>query len=125
MGKFEENWKEAFKEAEVSPSDSVWANIDHDLANADSKVMKKKVLLYQRLVAASIFFTLLAGTYGVYKWNDTNSKLTVQKTSKDKPSQQPSGKSNQDLLRSKSAREVEPRTLEKNDRAQKSESSSI
>jgi len=123
MGKFEKNWEEVFKEAEISPSDTVWANIDRDLANADGKVMKKKVLLYQRLAAASIFFALLGGIYGVYKWNDADSNLTFQKTSKDTLSERSSGRSDQNLLRSKSTGEI-PHALNESDRAQKNESSS-
>ena len=41
--RFEESWKDSFKDAEVSPSDSLWTNIELDIEKAEGKVMKKRV----------------------------------------------------------------------------------
>ncbi len=109
MGKFEESWKEVFKKAEVSPSDSVWATIDRGLAGADGKSMKKRVVVYQRIAAASLLFALLAGSFGVYRWSSTPSKLTLQKSIKDKPLEQGHQKlvgKGKSLLGSKSEKET-------------------
>jgi hypothetical protein len=56
--KFEESWKEAFDGSEMNPSDSVWSNIDLKL---DNEKMKRRVVYYQRLAAASVIFALLLG----------------------------------------------------------------
>src|SRR5260221_46452 len=80
MGKFEENWKEVFEGTEVAPSDLVWANIDRDLANADSEAMKKRIVLYQRVAAASVLFAILAGSFGIYRWRDNDPQLAQRET---------------------------------------------
>src|SRR3954465_2187725 len=56
--KFEERWQEAFEGSEMTPSDSVWSNIDLKL---DNEKMKRRVVYYQRLAAASVIFALLLG----------------------------------------------------------------
>ncbi len=85
MGKFEDSWKEVFGRAEVSPADSVWSKIDHDLANADTFDLKRRVVLYQRVAAVSILFALLAGSFGFYRWRVDNSKFTQQKSVEHNP----------------------------------------
>lgn len=77
--KFEEEWRETFEGAEVTPSDAVWTGIDLELANAESSSMKKRIVFYQRLAAASILFALLVGGFGLYRWNETE-KLVAYKS---------------------------------------------
>jgi len=72
MGKFEKNWKEVFEGTELSPSDAVWVNINRDLAAAEGETMKKRIVLYQRIAAASVLFALLIGSLGIYQWTDTS-----------------------------------------------------
>lgn len=76
--KFEEEWRDAFEGAEVTPSNAVWTGIDLELANAESSSMKKRVVFYQRLAAAAVLFALLVGGFGVYRWNE-NEKLVADK----------------------------------------------
>ena len=38
--KFDEDWKEAFEKAEVSPSDLVWSGLDQKLTQAEGDEMK-------------------------------------------------------------------------------------
>lgn len=64
--KFEEDWKSAFDGAEMTPSESVWNSIELDLAGQESAAMKKRVVFYQRLAAATVLFALLTGTYAFY-----------------------------------------------------------
>jgi len=64
--KFEESWKEAFEGQEMDPSDSVWNNIDLKL---DNDKMKRRVIFYQRLAAASVLFALLIGIGGTRYYN--------------------------------------------------------
>ena len=62
--KFEEDWRMAFDGAEVTPSASVWSNLEFDLVRSESDSMKKKVLFYKWLAAASVFLaTFLGCTY--------------------------------------------------------------
>ncbi len=66
--KFEKNWKDAFSDAETSPSENVWTNIDLQLSRAESGDMKRRVVFYQRLAAASVIFALALGSTGVWYW---------------------------------------------------------
>lgn len=66
--KFEESWKDAFADAEASPSENVWTNIDLQLSRAESGDMKRRVVFYQRLAAASVIFALALGSMGVWYW---------------------------------------------------------
>src|SRR6478609_6914199 len=66
--KFEERWQQAFEGAEMTPSDSVWSNIDLKL---DNEKMKRRVVYYQRLAAAAVLFALLIGIGGVRYFNTT------------------------------------------------------
>lgn len=65
--KFEEAWKEAFADTEGNVSDSVWNNIDSQLARAESGEMKKRVVFYKWLAAASVVFALMVGGVFVYR----------------------------------------------------------
>ncbi|HEV8514267.1 MAG TPA: hypothetical protein VGQ59_13385 [Cyclobacteriaceae bacterium] len=80
MGKFEQSWKEAFEGTELSPSDSVWVNINRDLAAAEGETMKKRIVFYQRIAAASVLFALLIGSLGIYRWNDNRGQIAQNKT---------------------------------------------
>jgi hypothetical protein len=64
--KFEESFQDAFKSAEVPPSDKVWTNIELDLMKADTSKMKKRVLFYQLVAAASITFAVVMAGITMY-----------------------------------------------------------
>lgn len=68
--RFEENWKNAFEDAEVTPSDQLWGKLELDLLGDESKEMKKRVVFYQRLAAALV---LVSASLGMYVWNSTES----------------------------------------------------
>ena len=82
--KFEKNWKEAFEGQEMEPSISVWNNIDLKL---DNDKMKRRVIFYQRLAAASVFFALLVGIGGTQFYN-RNQASDVASVSKTEPNQE-------------------------------------
>ena len=65
--KFEEAWKKAFADAEGNVSDSVWNNIDSQLVRAESGEMKKRIVFYKWLAAASVVFALGVGGVFVYR----------------------------------------------------------
>lgn len=55
LGPFEEQWAEAFNQAEANPSEQLWMNIDGALANAEANKYRRGVIFYRLLAAASLF----------------------------------------------------------------------
>jgi len=64
--KFEDSFKDAFERAEISPSESVWTNIELDLERAESGKMKRRILFYKLLAAASVAFAMSVAGVGYY-----------------------------------------------------------
>jgi len=64
--KFDNDWRDAFQHAEQNPSAEVWSALDTELTRAEGGVMKRKVVFYQRLAAASILFALVFGSLTTY-----------------------------------------------------------
>jgi len=82
---FEESLREAFKGAEASPSENVWNNIELDLMKAESGKMRRRVLFYQLLAAASITFALLTIGVSLYvNAPNNNSQIASVEISNDK-----------------------------------------
>lgn len=64
--RFEESWKRAFDDTEITPSEKVWANIELDLEKARGGDLKKRLLFFQMLAAASVVFAMTVGGIGYY-----------------------------------------------------------
>ena len=68
--KFENAFQDAFKEAEVSPSENVWTNIELDLEKAEGDKMKRRIFFYKLMAAASIAFAMSVAGVGYYILKD-------------------------------------------------------
>lgn len=68
--KFEDAFRDAFKEAEVSPTENVWTNIELDLEKAEGDKMKRRIFFYKLLAAASIAFAMSVAGIGYYILQD-------------------------------------------------------
>jgi hypothetical protein len=76
---FEDSWKEAFKDSEVIPSDNVWTNVELDLERAKATILRKRLVRYQLLAAASILFSIGVGI-SVFVFNKNDSQNLVATT---------------------------------------------
>jgi hypothetical protein len=68
--KFEDQWQDAFKDAEAPPSDSVWSGLESELIAAENTRMKRSVVLYQRIAASLALLVVMLGALGMYYWKD-------------------------------------------------------
>jgi hypothetical protein len=75
--KFEDSFQEAFRNAELNPSEKVWTNIELDLERAHSESMKKRIVFFKMLAAASVVFALCAGGLTYYLFSDNNSSPMI------------------------------------------------
>jgi hypothetical protein len=65
-GKLEEEFHSRMHDAEASPSQDLWARIDHELTVQENGLYKKRAGFYRQLAAACITLLLLAGGLGTY-----------------------------------------------------------
>lgn len=70
---FEGSLKEAFDQAEVSPSEQVWTNIELGLERAEGDKIKRRLVFYKMLAAASVFIGMCFGAAGIYFFNESQS----------------------------------------------------
>jgi hypothetical protein len=68
--KVEGAFRQTFDGAGVSPSENVWTNIELDLMKAERGKMKRRLVFYQLLAAASIAFALGVAGMGYYLLKD-------------------------------------------------------
>jgi hypothetical protein len=77
--RFEDRWKNAFDGAELTPMDLVWFSVESDLIAAENVKMKRTVVIYQRLAAASALFALMLGILSYNYWKDLSRIQLTQK----------------------------------------------
>lgn len=64
--KFEESWTNAFEQAEVNPSSEVWTNVELELERQEGGKLKRRILFYKMLAAASVVFAMAVAGVGYY-----------------------------------------------------------
>lgn len=74
---FEDAIKGAFQGAEKTPTDSVWTNIELELERAETGKIKRRLLFYQMLAAASVSFAVLMAGVGYYAMTSNNTQSVV------------------------------------------------
>jgi len=80
-GTFERSIKDAFDTAEIAPSDSVWTGVELGLEKAVTGTMKKRLLYYKLLAAASLVFTLgITGLYYLSGSDGTTEPLAMEQS---------------------------------------------
>ncbi|UII26624.1 hypothetical protein LVD15_25570 [Fulvivirga maritima] len=78
---FEDQWQQAFEDAELDVSNHVWERIELDLANANNSKMKRRLLFFQLLAAASVVFALtISGIYSYQWYSNKNAGLSVEES---------------------------------------------
>lgn len=82
--KFEESWKDAFQSAGITPSDRVWVNIELELEKAKGGDLKRRLLFYQMLAAASVVLAMAIGGFAYY-YNFGSNSPSATSLALDKP----------------------------------------
>jgi hypothetical protein len=68
---FEDDFRKAFDGAEATPGENVWTNIELDLERSEGKKMKRRILFYKMLAAASVAFAMAMAGLGFYAINNS------------------------------------------------------
>jgi hypothetical protein len=91
--KFEDKWKVAFEDAEITPSESVWVGIELDLEKASGAATRKQLIFYRWVAAASLLLAVSAGAlFFLSEKQPVNERVTAQTGSASQESStQPNG----------------------------------
>ena len=81
-GEFNDLMKDAFKDAEVTPSENVWTNIELDLEKAEGGDIRRRLFYYKMVAAASVIFALSVGFATLYVLNNSSRFENQQALSK-------------------------------------------
>jgi hypothetical protein len=88
--KFENDFKDAFEQAGITPSDNLWTGIELDLEKAESKKMKRTLFMYKLMAAASITFAMfVAGAYYYAGFTNSNRDLAENTIGNNKNTESP------------------------------------
>ncbi len=61
--RFEEEWRNAFEEAELPPNNDVWTRLDAHLANQESRKYRNRLIWFQRIAAGVLLLLLGSGAW--------------------------------------------------------------
>lgn len=81
-GAFEQGWKKAFEEKQMSPPEGIWDKIDSELSKEESRKYKKRIFFYKLMAAASILFALSVGLASLYDFNGTENVASTKPENK-------------------------------------------
>jgi Outer membrane protein beta-barrel domain len=77
---FESEWRKAFDGAELTPSASSWESLDARLLHRENVSMKRAILFYQRLAAASVAILLMVGSYAFFVVSNSSKDKSIVHT---------------------------------------------
>ncbi len=101
-GEFNDLMKDAFKDAEVTPSENVWTNIELDLEKAEGGDIRRRLFYYKMVAAASVIFALSVGVASVFVVNQSsrfeNQQALLKNKQKDIASENQNNKVNESSL---------------------------
>ncbi len=86
--KFEESWRKALADGAIDPSPSVWSNIELDLMQAEGNTMKRKVVFYKWVAAASVFLVVFLGGAFYYTTETDDKQIAITKKPNEEVSSQ-------------------------------------
>ena len=80
LTEFERQWEDAFKDAEMAPSEGVWDKIDSNISKDEAGYFRKRAFLFKLLAAASIAFALGVSVFSInyYVNHDEAEMVSVQ-----------------------------------------------
>jgi hypothetical protein len=113
---FEEQWKEAFDEASVSPDPALWDRLDAQLANQETQKYKRKLYVFKMRVAATVALLLLAlGTWVMVNYKqsigpDSSTQLASASTKEGGRGKEPESKEASPLPAEQTMAQTSPAT---------------
>ncbi|MEJ1242386.1 outer membrane beta-barrel protein [Chryseolinea sp. T2] len=72
---FEDSLKDAFKDAEATPSDKVWTNVELELEKEKAGAMRRTITFYQMLAAAAVTLALLSTGVAYFIVNNRDQRI--------------------------------------------------
>ena len=84
---FEDQWRDAFDDAEMTPSAGLWKNIDNQLTQQENGKYRRGFIFYRSLAAACVVCLLALGYYVLQDSLQLNDSTLGQET----PNAQPAG----------------------------------
>ncbi len=65
LTEFERQWEDAFRDAEMAPSEGVWDKIDSNISKQEAGYFRKRAFLFKLLAAASVAFALGVSVFSI------------------------------------------------------------
>src|SRR5690349_556110 len=102
-GEFNDLMKDAFKDAEVTPSDNVWTNIELELEKEEGGAIRRRLFYYKMVAAASVIFAVGVAAASLYVLNSSSAiqgqQASLNKTSVERQleNQDPSQKAKNEI----------------------------
>ncbi|HTF16939.1 MAG TPA: outer membrane beta-barrel protein [Chryseolinea sp.] len=72
---FEDSLKDVFKDAEATPSDKVWTNVELELERETGSTMRRRLAFYQLLAAAAVTLALLSSGVAYFVINNRDTTI--------------------------------------------------